>query len=75
MTGAETAWRTLNMEAVDEPCIVASWMMKRDFFRHYAGVRDIYADFDNNGRDKAVDFTFSEIRHNLLLFRRWHLAM
>lgn len=44
MTGAEIAWRTLNMERVEEPCIVASWMMKRDFFRHYAGVEDIYAD-------------------------------
>ena len=44
MTGAEIAWRTLNMEQVDEPCIVASWIMKRDFFRHYAGVDDIYAD-------------------------------
>ena len=44
MTGAEIAWRTLSQERVEEPCIVASWMMKRDFFRHYAGVDDIYAD-------------------------------
>ena len=44
MTGVEIAWRTLNMERVEEPCILASWTMKRDFYRPYAGVRDIYAD-------------------------------
>lgn len=44
MSGAEIAWRTLNMERTDEPCIAACWIMKRAFFAHYAGVRDIYAD-------------------------------
>lgn len=44
MTGVEIAWRTLNLERVEEPCIAAAWIMKRDFFRHYAGVEDIYAD-------------------------------
>lgn len=44
MTGVEIAWRTLNLEKVNEPCIVASWMMKRDFFRHYTGVEEIYSD-------------------------------
>ena len=44
MTGAEIAWRTLNMEQAEEPCILSSWVMKRDFYRHYAKVHDIYAD-------------------------------
>lgn len=44
MTGAETAWKTLSRDQVDEPCIIAAWMMKRDFFRKYAAVDDIYAD-------------------------------
>lgn len=44
MTGAEVAWRTLRREKLDEPCIIGCWMMKRDFFRRYAGVEDIYAD-------------------------------
>ncbi len=42
MTGTEVAWRTLQRERVEEPCIIAAWIMKRDFFRHYAGVQDIY---------------------------------
>ena len=36
MTGAEIAWRTLRFERVEEPCIIACWMMKRDFLRRYA---------------------------------------
>lgn len=44
MTGVEIAWRTLMLEKVDEPCIACAWVMKREFFRHYAGVDDIYAD-------------------------------
>jgi hypothetical protein len=43
MTGAEVAWRTLSREPVQEPCIIGAWMMKRDFFRRYAGITDIYA--------------------------------
>ena len=42
MTGAEIAWRTLRREKLEEPCIIGTWMMKREFFRHYAGVNDIY---------------------------------
>src|SRR5512136_2760065 len=44
MTGAEVAWRTLRREQLEEPCIIGCWMMKRDFFRRYAGVQDIYAE-------------------------------
>jgi hypothetical protein len=44
MTGAEIAWRTLRRERLEEPCIIGCWMMKRDFFRHYSGVQDIYDD-------------------------------
>jgi hypothetical protein len=44
MTGVEVAWRTLTRERVEEPCIICGWVMKRDFFRHYTGVEDIYAD-------------------------------
>jgi hypothetical protein len=44
MTGVEIAWRTLRRERVGEPCIIAAWVMKREFYRRYAGVQDIYAD-------------------------------
>jgi hypothetical protein len=44
MTGVEVAWRTLARERMEEPCIISAWVMKHDFFRHYAGVDDIYAD-------------------------------
>jgi hypothetical protein len=44
MTGAEIAWRTLARERVTEPCIIGAWIMKRDFFRKYGGVGDIYRD-------------------------------
>ena len=44
MTGAEVAWRTLSREPVEDPCIIGAWMMKRDFFRRYAGVSNIYSD-------------------------------
>ena len=44
MTGVEVAWRTLQRERVEEPCLIGCWMMKRDFFRHYAGVDNVYAD-------------------------------
>lgn len=51
MTGAEIAWRTLRRETVSEPCIIGAWMMKREFFRRYAGVSDIY----RNPVQTAVD--------------------
>ena len=44
MNGEEIAWRTLNQERVEEPCIMASWVMKREFFRKLAGVDEIYED-------------------------------
>jgi len=60
MTGAEVAWRTLNREPIEEACIISCWMMKREFFRHYAGVQDIYA----NPVRTAVD-AFAEAGCNL----------
>ena len=42
MTGVEVAWRTLQRERVEEPCLIACWMMKRGFFRRYGGVQNIY---------------------------------
>jgi len=44
MRGEETAWRTLSMERVREPCLLASWTMHREFFREFSGRADIYAD-------------------------------
>ncbi len=44
MTGEEIAWHTLAMERVEQPCIIASWCMKREFFRAMIGRQDIYAD-------------------------------
>lgn len=43
MKGLEVAWRTLNQEAVKEPCIVASWLMKGDYYSRATG-RDYWAD-------------------------------
>jgi len=44
LSGAEIARRTLDLESVREPCILASWTMKREFFRKMAGREDIYRD-------------------------------
>ena len=41
-TGEETAWSTLEKEKVAEPCIVASWCMKRAFFQALTHRADIY---------------------------------
>ena len=43
MQGAEVAYRTLNQEQVDEPCIVASWLMKASYYSRAAG-RDYWQD-------------------------------
>jgi len=43
-TGEEIAWRTLNLEKVKEPCILATWCMKRQFFQELAHCQDIYED-------------------------------
>jgi hypothetical protein len=44
INGAEIAWHTLLMEPVEEPCLIASWCMKREFFQALSGRADIYAD-------------------------------
>jgi len=42
ISGEEIAYRTLMREKVEEPCIIASWCMKREFFSYLSGDRDIY---------------------------------
>ena len=44
LKGEEIAYRTLSLEQVADPCIVASWCMKRAFFQHFAKTDDIYLD-------------------------------
>ena len=44
MNGEEIAYRTLSLEKVAEPCIIASWCMKREFFQRIARTEDIYRD-------------------------------
>jgi hypothetical protein len=43
MTGIEIAWRTLNLERVTEPCLLAGWVMKPEFFEAVTG-REFFAD-------------------------------
>jgi hypothetical protein len=43
MTGVETAWRTLDLERVTEPCILSGWVMNPDFFEVVTG-RDYFSD-------------------------------
>ena len=45
MKGLEVAWRTLDQELVEEPCIVASWLMKASYYSRAAG-RDYWQDRD-----------------------------
>ena len=45
--GEEIAWRTLNRERVEEPCIITSWCMKREFFQSLTHRKDIYEDAPN----------------------------
>lgn len=45
--GAEIAWQTLNKEHVSEPCIIASWCMKRKFFQSLTHRENIYEDAPN----------------------------
>lgn len=42
MKGMEIAWRTLNMERVEEPCILSCWVMNGEFFSRVTG-RDFWA--------------------------------
>lgn len=43
-TGEEIAWRTLEKEHVEEPCIITGWCMKRLFFQELTHRRDIYTE-------------------------------
>lgn len=42
MTGLEIAWRTLNQEAIAEPCLVGSWIMKGSYYSRVTG-RDYWS--------------------------------
>lgn len=42
--GEEIAWRTLDRERVQEPCILSSWCMKREFFQALTHRDDIYTE-------------------------------
>ena len=42
LKGEEIAWRTLEKEKIAEPCIIASWCMKRAFFQELTHREDIY---------------------------------
>jgi hypothetical protein len=44
LSGEEIAYRTLRREPLSEPCLVASWCMKREFFSALTGRADIYQD-------------------------------
>lgn len=41
-TGEEIAWRTLQKENVEEPCIITAWCMKRSFFQELTHRENIY---------------------------------
>ncbi|MBM3213285.1 GNAT family N-acetyltransferase, partial [Candidatus Poribacteria bacterium] len=43
-TGEEVAWRTLQKERVQEPCIITGWCMKRQFFQALAHCNNIYTE-------------------------------
>jgi hypothetical protein len=43
MKGLEVAWRTLEREALPEPCILASWLMKGSYYSRIVG-RDYWKD-------------------------------
>jgi hypothetical protein len=45
MQGMEIAWRTLARETLTEPCILASWLMKGDYYSRVVG-RDYWRDRD-----------------------------
>ncbi len=38
MKGAEIAWATLEQETLEEPCIVASWLMKGSYYSRVTGL-------------------------------------
>lgn len=43
-TGEEIAWRTLNKERVEAPCILSAWCMKRSFFQSLTHRDNIYTE-------------------------------
>lgn len=43
-TGEEIAWRTLEKESVEEPCIITAWCMKRAFFQDLTSRENIYTE-------------------------------
>lgn len=45
------------------------------FYHHDARVGDVYADFDDGGRDENVNASFTEALHNVFFFFRLHLAV
>ncbi|MBI4551145.1 MAG: hypothetical protein HY710_02670 [Candidatus Latescibacteria bacterium] len=81
MTGVEIAWRTLQREHVEEPCLICCWVMKREFFRQYAGVDDIYADpvrtaveaFANSGCNLNPQFIMPSPHHEHLACDPFHV--
>jgi hypothetical protein len=81
LKGAEIAWRTLRRERVEEPCIIAAWMMKREFFRRYARVQDIYRNpvqnavdaFANAGCNLNPQFIMPSPFHEHLACDPWNL--
>lgn len=40
--GEEIAWRALELEKINEPCIISSWCMKREFFQKLTHKQNIY---------------------------------
>lgn len=42
--GEEVAYRTLNLEKINEPCIIVPWCMKREFFQKLTHQENIYQD-------------------------------
>jgi hypothetical protein len=42
MKGEEIAYRTLELETLKDPCILAAWCMKREFFQKMAKKENIY---------------------------------
>ncbi len=42
--GEEIAWRTLNKERVEDPCIISAWCMKRAFFQSLSHRENIYTE-------------------------------
>ena len=59
MKGMEVAWRTLNLERVEYPCLAGAWIMKAEFFSRLTG-----RDFMSAREDVAIE-TFRRLGINL----------